>query len=138
MVWKKITRGQFTELPTPTIVMKHVAAMALSEKQNKALIFENRTGATVNDILPDDKANEAFDKIDRNITGVEWEAEAEIKEPETHTPQINNNQYAELAEEEEREGNDNESTGVDNDGEITGVRHDDEIIGVDSDNESTT
>ena len=54
--------------------MKRVAAMDLSEKQNEGLIFENRTGATLNDILPDDKANEAFDKIDGNITGVEWEA----------------------------------------------------------------
>ena len=57
------------------IVMKRVAAMVLAEKQNESLIFENRTGATVNDILPDDKVNEAFDEIDRNITGVEWEAE---------------------------------------------------------------
>ena len=61
-------------MPTPTIVMKRVAAMAKTEKQNEGLIFENRTGATLNDILPDDKANEAFDKIDGNITGVEWEA----------------------------------------------------------------
>ena len=51
--------------------MKRVAAMALDEKQNEGLIFENHTGATVNDILPDDKANEAFDKINGNITGVE-------------------------------------------------------------------
>ena len=55
---KIITCGNFTEVPTPTIVMKRVAAMALAKKQNKGLIFENRTGATVNDILPDDKANE--------------------------------------------------------------------------------
>ena len=34
---------------------------------------DNRTGATVNDILPDDKANETFNKIDGNITGVDWE-----------------------------------------------------------------
>ena len=61
-------------MPITTIVMKRVAAMDLSEKQNEGLIFENRTGATLNDILPDDKANEAFDKIDGNITGVEWEA----------------------------------------------------------------
>ena len=40
--------------------MKCVAEMALAEKQNKGLIFENRTGATINDILPDDKTNEAF------------------------------------------------------------------------------
>ena len=39
------------------IVMKKVAETALSEKQNEGLIFENRTGATVNDILPDDKEN---------------------------------------------------------------------------------
>ena len=41
--------------------------------------------------------NEAFDEIDGNITGVDWEVETEIKEPATHTPQINNNQYAALA-----------------------------------------
>ena len=46
----KITREQFTEVPTPTIVMKLLAAMALDEKQNEGLIFENSTGATVNDI----------------------------------------------------------------------------------------
>ena len=51
--------------------MKRVAAMALAKQQNKDLIFENRTGATVNDILTDVEANEAFDKIDGNITGVQ-------------------------------------------------------------------
>ena len=50
--------------------MKRVAEMSLAEQQNEGLIFENRTGATVNDILPDDEANEAFDKIDGNITGL--------------------------------------------------------------------
>ena len=57
------------------IVMKKVAETALSEKQNEGLIFENRTGATVNDILPDDKANEMFNELDKNIKGVDWEAE---------------------------------------------------------------
>ena len=79
------------------IVMKRVAEIALAEKQNKGLIFENCTGATVNDILPDDKANEAFDKIDENITGVDWEAETETQEPAAHMLQLNNNQYAALA-----------------------------------------
>ena len=51
--------------------MKRVAAMALAEKHNKGLIFEDRTCATVNDNLPDDEANEAFDEIDGNLTGVE-------------------------------------------------------------------
>ena len=60
--------------------------MALAEKQNEGLIFENRTRATVNDILPGDEANEAFDEIDGNITGVEWYAEAETQEPATYTP----------------------------------------------------
>ena len=69
-----------------------------------------------------------------NITGVEWEVETEIQETATHIPQINNNQYAAMAGEEDNEGNDNESTGVDNDGEITGVRHNDKITGVNSDN----
>ena len=85
-----------------------------SRKQNEGLIFENRTGATVNDILPDDEANEAFNKIEGNITGVEWEAEAETQEPATHTLQTYNNQYAALADEEENRDNNNESTGVDN------------------------
>ena len=67
---------------------------------------------------------------------MEWEAEEEIQEPETHTPQTYNNKYAVLAEEEENEDNDNKSTGVDNDGKITGVQNDDKITGVDSDNES--
>ena len=49
--------------------------MALSEKQNEGLLFENRAGVTVNDILPDDDANEAFKEIDGNIEGVDWEVE---------------------------------------------------------------
>ena len=137
MIWKKITCEQFTEVPTPTIIMKRVAEMALAEKQNKDLIFLNRTGATINDLLTDDKANEAFDKIDGNITGVECEAETEIQQPTTHIPQINNNQYAALEGKEDNEGNDNESTGVDNDSKSTGVRHDDKITGVDSNNKRT-
>ena len=40
--------------------MKHVAAIYLAKKQNEGLIFENRTGATVNDILPYDEANGSF------------------------------------------------------------------------------
>ena len=51
--------------------MISVATMALAEKQNEGLIFENHTGTTVNDILPDDKVNEAFDEINGNITRVE-------------------------------------------------------------------
>ena len=107
-----------------------------SQKTEQRPDFENRTGVTVNDILPDDKANEAFDEIDGNITGVEGEAEAEIQEPATHIPQINKNQYALLADEEENEDNDNKSTGVDNDGEITGVRQHEKITGLDSNNKS--
>ena len=68
---RKITYGQFIEVPTPMIIMKRVAAIALFEKNNKGLIFEKYTGATVNDILLDDEANEAFNKIDWNITGVD-------------------------------------------------------------------
>ena len=48
--------------------------MALAKKQNEGTIIENRTGATVNDILSDDEANKAFNKIDMNIAGVDWEA----------------------------------------------------------------
>ena len=51
--------------------MKRVVAMALAEKQNKGLIFENRTGATVTDIHPDDEENEAFNEIVGNITKVD-------------------------------------------------------------------
>ena len=72
---KKITCGQFTAVPNPTIVMKRAAAMASAEKQNEGLIFENRTGAAVKNILPDDEANEVFNEIDRNITGADWKAE---------------------------------------------------------------
>ena len=103
--------------------------MAFARKQNKELVFENRTGTTVNNILPDDKANEAFYEIDGNIVGVDWEAE--IKEPATHMPQQNKNQYSELSGDEDNnengddQENDTKSTGVENDSKITGVRHDD-------------
>ena len=80
--------------------------MALAKKQNEGLIFENRTGATVNGTLPDDKANKAFEELDGNITRLDWEAKTEIKEPATHMPQLNNNQYAALAGEEDDENND--------------------------------
>ena len=132
---KKMTRGQFTEVPTPMIVMKQVVAMAIAEKQNAGQIFENRTGATVENILPDDKANKAFNKIDGNIAGVDWDAE--IQEPAAHMPHLNNNQYTELAGDADDEENDTKITGVENNGKITGMRHDNEIIGVDSDNKST-
>ena len=52
-------------------------------------------------------------------------------------PQLNNNQYAALASDEDNEDNDTEITGVENDGKITGVRHNNKIIGVDRDNKST-
>ena len=101
------------------------------------MIFENCTGSTVNNILPDDEANEIFDKLDRNIIGVDWETETEIQEPAANMPQLKNIQYAALAGKEDDEGNDTKSTGVENGGKITGMRHDDEITGVDSNNEST-
>ena len=63
-----------SEVPTQTIVMKRVMEMTLAKKQNKGHIFENRTGATVNYILPDDEENEALNEIDGNIAGVDWEA----------------------------------------------------------------
>ena len=50
--------------------MKRVAEMALAKKQNEGLIFENHTGATVNDLLADDEAKKAFKELDGNITGV--------------------------------------------------------------------
>ena len=58
----------------------------------------------MNDILPDDEANEAFDKLDRNITGVDWKAETEIQEPAAYMPQLNNNIYVVLAGKEYDEG----------------------------------
>ena len=67
----KITRIQFTEVPTPTVFMERVETMALSEKQYEGLVFGNRTSDTVNDILPDDEANEAFNEIYGNIAGVD-------------------------------------------------------------------
>ena len=42
-----ITRRQFTEVPTPTIVMKRVAAMALAELHN---MYDHRTGQTRRDV----------------------------------------------------------------------------------------
>ena len=77
--------------------MKRVAEMALPEKQNERLILKNHTGSTVNDILTDDEANEAFDELDGDITGGDWEAKMEIQDPAAHMPQLNNNQYAALA-----------------------------------------
>ena len=132
---KKITCVQFTEVPTPTIVIKQVASMALAEKQNKGQILKNCTGTAVNDILPDDEANEAFKEIDGNITGVDWEVE--IKEPAAHIPQLNINQYVELSAKEDDEEHDTKSTGVENAGEITDVRNDNKITRVDSNNKST-
>ena len=93
-----------------------MAAMALAEKQNEGLIFENRAGATVNDILLYDKANEAFDELDSNITGVDCEEETEIQDPVAHMSQLKNNQYVALAGKEEDKDIDTESTGVENDG----------------------
>ena len=52
-------------------------------------------------------------------------------------PQLNNNQYAALADEEDDEDNDTESTGAENDGKSIGVRHNEKITGVDTDNERT-
>ena len=143
---KKINRRQFTEMPTPTIVMKRVTAMALPKKQNKGIIFENHTGAGIKDIFPDEEANKVFNKINRNITGVDWEAEPleqEIQEPVVHIPHLSNNQYAALAVNEDYnengddQENDTKSTGVENGSKITGVQYDDKITGVDSNNEST-
>ena len=52
-------------------------------------------------------------------------------------PKLNNNQYAALSGEENDEGDDTKSKGVDNNGEIIGAQHDKKITGVDSDNEIT-
>ena len=38
-------------------------------------MFENRAGITVNDIFPNDRVNETFNKIDGNISEDDWEAE---------------------------------------------------------------
>ena len=90
--------------------------------------------------------NKAFNEIDRNIAGVDWEAEPleqEILELEVHIPYINNNQYVALAwyEDDDENGYDQEnntkSTGAENDGKIIGVRHGGKITGVESDNDNT-
>ena len=118
--------------------------MALAKKQTEGIIVDNRVGVAVNDILSDDDANEAFSKIDRNIAGVEWEAEPldpELPEVAVHIPHINNNQYAALVNNdknnEDEQENDNERTGVENNGKRTGVENDNESTGVGSDDEST-
>ena len=72
--------------------MKQLAVIALDEKQTEVLVFDNGVGVAVNNILLDNNINEAFEKIDRNIEGVEWEAEPtdpENKEAALHTPHIN-------------------------------------------------
>ena len=99
----KITCGKFTEVPTPTIVMKQVAEMDLAGKQNKRQVFENCTDDTVNNIMLGDEANKAFNEIDGNIAGVDWEAK--IKELSAHMPHLRNNQYAALVGNEENEKN---------------------------------
>ena len=71
----------------------------MAEKHTKGLIFENRLGLAVNDILPEDDANKAFSEINVNIAGVEWEAEPpepELQESAFHVPHINNNKYVAL------------------------------------------
>ena len=105
---KKITHRKFTEVPMPTIVMKQVAVMPIAKKKNEGHIFENRTGVTVNDIFPDDDANEVFNKIYGNTAGVDWEEEPpeqEIHGPEAHIPNINNNQYTALEDDEDDDEN---------------------------------
>ena len=52
--------------------MKQLEAMPLSKNQSEGLFFDNCTGISVEDILPDDDANEVLRDIDRNIVGVEW------------------------------------------------------------------
>ena len=52
-------------------------------------------------------------------------------------PQLNNNQYAALAGDEDDEENDTKNTGVDNEEKTTRVHHDNRVIRVDSNNEST-
>ena len=39
------------------------------------MIFDNRAGIAVDDILSYDDANEVFHKIDGNIAGLEWGTE---------------------------------------------------------------
>ena len=65
--------------------------------------------------------NEAFNKIDRDIEGVDWEVEPpeqEIQEPTVHILHILKNQYAALAdykynnEDEDNQDNNTKSTGV--------------------------
>ena len=71
---KKLTQGYFTEVPTPTIAMKQLAKMALAEKQYEGIIFKNRLGIVVYDILIYFYSSKAFRYINGNITEVDLEA----------------------------------------------------------------
>ena len=57
-------------MPTPTIVIERVTVMALSDKYNKEIVFDNRVEVTFDDIMPDDDAKNAFSKMDGNVARV--------------------------------------------------------------------
>jgi hypothetical protein len=60
---RQITRGHFYEVPTPGVVIRRVLAMAIAEKQHDGLLFEDRNGATVDDVVnaADDNDNAVDD-----------------------------------------------------------------------------
>ena len=66
----KTTRGQLTKVHAPTIFIKRVAAIALAGEQNEGILFENRTGTTVNNIFQMTKRTKRLTKF----TGIfqEW------------------------------------------------------------------
>ena len=73
----------------------------MAKTQPEGLFFDNCTGISVEDILPDDDANEAFSKIDRNIVGVECQTDTLEDKPTYTEPTeaiIHNNQYMQLSE----------------------------------------
>ena len=57
-------------MPTPTIVIERVTVMALSDKYNKEIVFDNRVEVTFDDKMPDDDAKNAFSKMDGNVARV--------------------------------------------------------------------
>ena len=56
---RKITRSQFTQLPTQPRVPWRVIAMAIHEKKQNGLVFEDRNGVEVPMIYEDSPSNGA-------------------------------------------------------------------------------
>jgi hypothetical protein len=63
---KRITQKKFKELPMPDSIIKRVEAMAIKEKQDKTIIFHDRSGAPITDLYdsPNDETAEAAAGVD--------------------------------------------------------------------------